>query len=165
MAKIIGYIYRTNVKLLRSVMMIQSVQYFNFPNALEALEFYEKNFGAVINSKVMASAPMFADALDEMGMSKEDAETFVMNAEMEIFGQKFMVSSTWGHKDINNEGAAAAFMFDLDNSDEYEQIKALYKKAVEAGCIVEMEAGATEWTEYFASFKDPFGVSWMLSGE
>jgi Uncharacterized protein conserved in bacteria len=67
--------------------MIKAVQYFNFSNALEALEFYEKNFDAVINSKSLATDPMFADALDEMGMSKEDAETFVMNAEFEVLGQ------------------------------------------------------------------------------
>lgn len=95
--------------------MIKAVQYFNFSNALEALEFYEKNFDAVINSKSLATDPMFADALDEMGMSKEDAETFVMNAEFEVLGQKFMASSTGGHKEIDNAGAAAAFTFDINN--------------------------------------------------
>ncbi|CAM4307694.1 VOC family protein [Jeotgalicoccus halotolerans] len=134
-------------------------------NALETLEFYEKNFDAVINSKSLATDPMFADALDEMGMSKEDAETFVMNAEFEVLGQKFMASSTWGHKEIDNAGAAAAFTFDINNPDELEQVKSFYSKAIEAGCHADMEAGPTEWTEYFASFKDPYGVSWMISGE
>ncbi|WP_213810792.1 hypothetical protein [Jeotgalicoccus sp. WY2] len=78
--------------------MIKAIQYFNYSNALEALEFYEKNFDAVINSRVLASDPMFADALDEMGMSQEDAETFLMNAEFEVLGQKFMASSTWEQK-------------------------------------------------------------------
>lgn len=101
--------------------MIKAVQYFNYSNALEALEFYEKNFDAVINSKVLASDTLFTDALDEMGMSKEDAETFVMNAEFEILGQKFMASSTWEQKEIDNSGAILAFTFDINNSDELEQ--------------------------------------------
>ena len=66
--------------------MIKTVQYFNFSNALEAFELYENNFDAVINSKALATEPMFADALDEMGMSKEGAENFVMNAEFEVLG-------------------------------------------------------------------------------
>lgn len=103
--------------------MIKAIQYFNYSNALEALEFYEKNFDAVINSKVLASDPMFADALDEMGMSQEDAETFVMNAEFEILGQKFMASSTWGQKEIDNTGAILTFTFDINNSDELQQVK------------------------------------------
>ncbi|WP_245573092.1 VOC family protein [Jeotgalicoccus psychrophilus] len=145
--------------------MIKAIQYFNYSNALEALEFYEKNFDAVINSRVLASDPMFADALDEMGMSQEDAETFLMNAEFEILGQKFMASSTWEQKEIDNSGAILAFTFDINNSDELEQVKQFYEKAIEAGCRADMEAGPTEWTEYFASFKDPYGINWMISGE
>ena len=70
-----------------------------------------------------------------------------------------------GHKEIDNAGAAAAFMSDINNSDELEQVKSFYSKAIEAGCRADMEAGPKEWTEYFASFKDPYSVSWMISGE
>lgn len=145
--------------------MIKAVQYFNYSNALEALDFYEKNFGAKILSKTLASDPMFVESLGEMGMSKEDAQDFVMNAEFEILGQHFMASSTWGHEEIDNSGAAVAFSFDVKNPEELEQIEQFYKRAVEAGCHVDMEAGPTEWTKYFASVKDPFGISWMMSGE
>ncbi len=44
--------------------MFNAVQYFNYSNALEALEFYEKNFGAKVISKVMADNEMFKDSLD-----------------------------------------------------------------------------------------------------
>lgn len=145
--------------------MIKAVQYFNYSNALEALEFYEKNFDAVINTKIMASDPKFAAGLDEMGMSAEDAETFVMNAEFEVLGQRFMASSTWQHKDIDNSGAIITFVFDSNNEEELNAVTNLYNKAVEAGCRVDMKLGPTEWTRYFASFKDPYGINWMISGE
>lgn len=145
--------------------MIQAVQYFNYSNALEALDFYENNFNAKVNTKVLASDPMFEKSLDEMGMSKEDAETFVMNAEFEILDQKFMASSTWGHEEIDNSGAAVAFTFDIKNAEELNQMKSFYSSAIEAGCRADMEAGPTEWSEYFASFKDPYGINWMISGE
>lgn len=145
--------------------MVEAIQYFNFPNANEALDFYEENFDAVITSKVLASDPMFEDGLEEMGMSQEDAESFVMKAEFEVLGQKFMVSTTWEKKEIDNSGANVTFVFNTSNQEDYDTVKQFYRKAIEAGCVADMEEGPTEWTEYFASFKDPFGVSWMISGE
>ena len=144
--------------------MVEAIQYFNFPNANEALDFYEENFDAVITSKVLASDPMFEDGLEEMGMSQEDAESFVMNAEFEVLGQKFMVSTTWEKKEIDNSGANVTFVFNTSNQEYYDTVKQFYRKAIEAGCVADMEEGPTEWTEYFASFKIHL-VSWMISGE
>ncbi|WP_213810791.1 glyoxalase/bleomycin resistance/extradiol dioxygenase family protein [Jeotgalicoccus sp. WY2] len=70
-----------------------------------------------------------------------------------------------GTKEIDNTGAILAFTFDINNSDELQQVKQFYEKAIEAGCRADMVAGPTEWTEYFASFKDPYGINWMISGE
>src|SRR5699024_3631295 len=103
--------------------MVEAIQYFNFPNANEALDFYEENFDAVITSKVLASDPMFEDGLEEMGMSQEDAESFIMNAEFEVLGQKFMVSTTWEKKEIDNSGANVTFVFNTSNQEDYDTVK------------------------------------------
>ncbi|WP_411843317.1 VOC family protein [Salinicoccus sp. HZC-1] len=145
--------------------MFKAVQYFNFSNALEALEFYQKNFGARIISKSMADNEMFRESLEHMGMSLDEAENFVMNAEFEILGQHFMASSTWKQKEIDNEGASICFTFDGKDNEAVEKAKDFYGRAVEAGCKVDMELGPTEWTELFASIRDPYGISWMLSAE
>lgn len=145
--------------------MFNAVQYFNYSNALEALEFYEKNFGAKIINKAMADDNMFSDSLEEMGMAEEEAGTFVMNAEFEILGQHFMASSTWGQKEIDNEGASMCFTFDGKNDEAVNMARDFYNRAVEAGCKVDMELGPTEWTEFFASVRDPYGITWMLSAE
>lgn len=147
------------------VVMFNAVQYFNYSNALEALEFYERNFGAEVTGRVMADNDMFRDSLEQMGMTEGEAATFVMNAEFEIFGQKFMASSTWKQKDIDNEGASVCFVFDGRDTEAVQKAKDFYNQAVEAGCRVDMELGPTEWTGLFASFTDPYGVSWMLSAE
>lgn len=145
--------------------MFNAMQYFNFSNALEALEFYEKNFGARVIGKSMADDDMFRDSLEEMGMSEEEARTFVMNAEFEILGQHFMASSTWGQKEIDNEGASLCFIFDGEDAEAVNQAKDFYNGAVKAGCQVDMELGPTEWTELFGSIRDPYGITWMLSAE
>lgn len=74
--------------------MIKNVQYFNFADALGALKFYEEKFGATEVEISLASDPMFKDGLEQMGMTEEEAETFVMNASFKILDQPFMVSST-----------------------------------------------------------------------
>ena len=145
--------------------MFNAVQYFNYSNALEALEFYERNFGAEVTGKVMADNDMFKGSLEQMGMDEAEAETFVMNAEFEIFDQKFLASSTWKQKEIDNEGASVCFVFDGKDTEAVHKAKTFYDQAVEAGCRVDMELGPTEWTELFASITDPYGVSWMLSAE
>src|SRR5699024_12873172 len=98
--------------------MVEAIQYFNFPNANEALDFYEENFDAVITSKVLAADPMFEDGLEEMGMSQEDAESFIMNAEFEVLGQKFMVSTTWEKKEIDNSDANVNFEYNTNNHEK-----------------------------------------------
>lgn len=145
--------------------MIKSVQYFNFQDALGALEFSEEKFGATEVEKVLASDPMFKENLEQMGMSEEEAKTFVMNASFKVLDQPFMVSSTWGQKAIDNSGAINVFTFDSSNEDEVQTITDFYNKAVEAGCEVTMELGPTEWSSHFGGVKDPYGVEWMFNGE
>lgn len=141
--------------------MIKTIQYFNFQNALEAIRYYEKNFDAEVVAVQTGDAEMFKDSDMPEGID----ENFVMNAEIKILGQSFYISSTWQNSEINNEGAMVSFTFDLNDNDEKERIKSFYNKVVDSGVKVEMELGETEWTPMFASFRDAYGVNWMLSGE
>lgn len=108
---------------------------------------------------------MFKDGLEQMGMTEEEAETFVMNASFKILDQPFMVSSTWGQKEIDNSGAINVFTFDSNNEEEVKVITDFYNRAVDAGCEVTMELGPTEWSSHFGGVKDPYGVEWMFNGE
>lgn len=141
--------------------MIKAIQYFNFQNALEAIRYYEKNFDAEVVAVQTGDDDMFKDSEMPEGVDKD----FVMNAEIKVLGQPFYISSTWQNSEINNEGAMVSFIFDLNDQDEKERVKSFYNKAVDAGVEVQMELGETEWTPMFASFRDSYGVSWMLSGE
>lgn len=143
--------------------MFKAVTYLNTNRASEMLAFYEDKFGAKIISKIMGDNEMFAGSSEDMQMPAEMAKDFVMNAEFEILGQTFMVSDSWGKREINNEGANVCFTFDCNNESEVAQAQSFYQSAVDAGCEIVMPMGATEWTKMYAMFNDPFGVTWMVS--
>lgn len=143
--------------------MIKAVPYFNFHNTLEVLDFYEQHLGAKIISKTLGDDEMFKDMPDEFKMPDDVAKQFVMNAEFEIFAERFMVSDTWGQKEVSNEGTSVCFTFDGNNEEEIKAATKFYNKAIAAGCKEEMPLGQTEWSKLYGHFKDPFGVTWMIN--
>ncbi|MCG7418867.1 VOC family protein [Macrococcoides goetzii] len=143
--------------------MIKAVPYFIFHNTLEVLDFYEQHLGAKIISKTLGDDEMFKDMPDEFKMPDDVAKQFVMNAEFEIFAERFMVSDTWGQKEVSNEGTSVCFTFDGNNEEEIKAATEFYNKAIAAGCKEEMPLGQTEWSKLYGHFKDPFGVTWMIN--
>ncbi|WP_331466719.1 glyoxalase/bleomycin resistance/extradiol dioxygenase family protein [Macrococcoides goetzii] len=143
--------------------MIKAVQYFNFHNSLEVLDFYEKHLGAKIINKTMGDDEIFRDMPEEYKMPEEVAKQFVMNAEFEILGQRFMISDSWGQREVNNEGTSVCFTFDGNDEEDVKQATDFYHKAIEAGCKEAMPLGQTEWSKLYGYFNDPFGVTWMIN--
>ena len=143
--------------------MVKHFQYFNFQNAREAIDYYKNNFSASLVSIQMMDDKMFEDTSEFKDIPADVKENFVMHAEIEILGHGFYISDTWNGKPINNEGAMMAFVFDLET--EKDQMVSFYEQAVESGVDVQMPMEEAEWTPMFASFKDKYGINWMLSGE
>lgn len=140
--------------------MIRSVPYLNFQYSLEALAFYEK-LGATITTVTKMSDPMFADMPDEERANPE----FVMNASFTMFDQLIYCSDSWGNQPVDHAGSNLCFTFDQNNDEDIAQIELLFAKAEELGCEITMPLEAVEWSERFGMFRDPFGVTWLLSGE
>lgn len=140
---------------------MKAVQYFNFQNSLAALNFYEKHLGATNIQRVSGDNEMFNDMPEEFQVPPD----FTMNASFEILGERFYCSDTWKNKKIDNSGAIVTFTFDHSNEADKAAAQAFFDKAVEAGCEVTMPLGATEWSEFYGMFNDPFGVTWMINAE
>ncbi|WP_414055733.1 VOC family protein [Macrococcus equi] len=143
--------------------MIKAVQYFNFHNAIEVLDFYEQHLGAKIITKTMGDDEMFKDMPEEYKMPDDIAKQFVMNAEFEILGERFMVSDTMGQREISNEGTSVCFTFDGSDEADVKAATDFFNNAVAAGCKVAMPLGPTEWSKLYGYFNDPFGVTWMIN--
>lgn len=140
--------------------MIRSVPYLNFQYSLEALAFYEK-LGATIATVTKMSDPIFADMPEEERLNSE----FVMNASFTMVDRLIYCSDSWGNQPVDHAGSNLCFTFDQNNDDDIAQIELLFAKAEELGCEITMPLEAVEWSERFGMFRDPFGVTWLLSGE
>ncbi|MRJ46826.1 VOC family protein [Aerococcaceae bacterium DSM 109652] len=139
---------------------MRSVPYLNFQYSLEALAFYEK-LGATIATVTKMSDPIFADMPEEERLNSE----FVMNASFTMFDRLIYCSDSWGNQPVDHAGSNLCFTFDQNNDDDIAQIELLFAKAEELGCEITMPLEAVEWSERFGMFRDPFGVTWLLSGE
>lgn len=145
--------------------MFKAIPYFDFQNALEAIDYYVEYFEAEVVSVTKASHDMFQDAPEEYRITEEEAENFIMNAEIKILGQSFFISSTWAGKEINNEGVQVAFVFDGEDDEAVKEAEAFFDKASQAEARVEVPLGPAAWTKMYGSFQDKYGVDWMISAE
>lgn len=138
------------------------IPYLNFERTLEVLSFYKK-LGVENIEVVTAADDMFSD-MPEHERPENPAE-FVMNASFEIFGNLVYLSDSWGNQPVDHAGSSLCFIFDQHNEAEVERVKDFYQHAIYQGCEVGMPLEASEWSELFGTFVDPYGVSWMFSGE
>jgi PhnB protein len=117
--------------------------YLAVDNAAEAIDFYQRAFGA--KERVRMSGP---------GDS-------IMHAELEIGDSLVMLSdpfpqaSTTPPKELG--GTSVSIMAYVENID------AVYKQAVAAGATSLMEPDDMFWGDRFGSVQDPFGHSWTIA--
>jgi PhnB protein len=133
--------------------------YLNFAgNSEEAFNFYKSVFGgeftAVIRFKDMPMEGMTVsdeDSTKIMHISLPLTNNIILMATdtLESLGQKLKVGN-------NNY-----ICLSPDTKEESEKI---YEKLSDGGEI-EMALGDVPWGSYFASFKDKFGVCWMIDYE
>jgi PhnB protein len=112
-------------------------------NCKQALEFYQKAFGAELMGE---AAPM----PDGSG---------IMHAMMRLGNSHLMMADAWpgfweqGPKDY----ATTGLWLYVEDSD------ALYNKAVKAGCEVLEEIMDAFWGDRMGKVKDPFGHTWAIA--
>ena len=130
--------------------------YLNFAgNAEEAFELYKSAFGgdftAVVRFKDMPMEGVTippADMNKIMHISLQIGDEFLMASDtLESLGQKLIVG--------NNNYISLS-------PESKEQADRLYN-ALSAGGAIEMAMGDQPWGAYFGSFKDRFGVQWMIN--
>lgn len=119
--------------------------YMIVPNAVEAMAFYEKAFGA----KTVMRMPGFA------------GEDSTMHAEM-CFGNSMLMLSDenlqWNVKCAATIGGSPVSMHVY-----LEDVDASYQRAIDAGCEIESPTTDMFWGDRMAKVKDPFGYSWGLA--
>ncbi len=129
--------------------------YLNFDgNAEEAFRFYQSVFGGELSIRKMNEAPGIENLND-------DEKNLVLHVSLPIGdGQHLMASDcvkSFGHVLAlgNNNYISVA-------PDSREETARIFN-ALSAGGTVEMPLDDMFWGDYFASFKDKYGVCWMLN--
>lgn len=138
--------------------MIKAVNpYLNFPgNTEEAFDFYRSVLGGELVGPVR-----FRDfPNDPMGVPEEELDLIanvglVLGNGTTLMGND--VIGAWREGFI--VGTNSYIHLELDSGEEAERVF----DGLSAGGAVEMALTRTEWAEQFGTFRDRFGVQWMVS--
>jgi PhnB protein len=131
--------------------------YLNFPgNTEEAFEFYRSVFGgeyaSLVRFKDMPMEGVSLPAGDEdkimhVGLPIGDGQMLMATDALESMGQSL------------TQGNSAHISVHPESRDEADRLF----NALSAGGNVEMPIGDQAWGDYFGSFRDKFGVQWMIN--
>lgn len=112
-------------------------------NCRDAIEFYQKAFGAKIVGEI-APGP--------------DGES-VLHAMLKIGDSTIMLADAWpGNWEIgpDNHATAGIFLY-VEDCDK------IYNQSIEAGCIVENEMMDAFWGDRMGKVRDPYGHCWAIA--
>lgn len=140
--------------------------YLNFAgNTEEAFNFYKSVFGGeltpIVRFKDMPASPELprGEPMEGVTIPKED-ENKVMHVGLPVGDQMLMatdVLESLGQKLV--QGNNVHISIHPDSKEEADRIF----NALSAGGIVEMPMADQPWGDYYGSFKDKFGVQWMVN--
>ena len=129
--------------------------YLNFDgNAEEAFRFYQSVFGGELFIQKMGEAP------GNENLSEEEKGR-AMHVAISIGDGQFLMASdclpSAGH--VLNQGNNNYISVAPDSREEAERLF----NGLSAGGEIEMPLADMFWGDYFGSFKDKFGVCWMIN--
>ncbi|RYE26241.1 MAG: VOC family protein [Sphingobacteriaceae bacterium] len=129
--------------------------YLNFDGeAEEAFKFYQSVFGGELAIRRMSSAP----GLEHL---PEEEKNLVLHISLPIGNGQFLLASdivkSMGH--VLHAGNSNYICISPDSRDEATRI---FTSLSESG-TVEMPLEDMFWGDYFGSFKDKYGVYWMIN--
>lgn len=117
--------------------------YLAVDDAVEAIEYYKKAFGAEETGRMEAPDGKIGHAELKIG------DSHVM------LSDPFPQASTTPPKELGGT-SASIFMY-------VEDVDAVVQKAVDAGATVTMEVEDQFWGDRFGSITDPFGHNWSIA--
>ncbi len=129
--------------------------YLNFDaKAEEAFKFYQSVFGGELFIQKMGDAPGTENLPDE-------EKNLVMHVSLPIGDGQFLMASdcvkSMGH--VLNPGNNNYISVSPDSRDEATRIF----NGLSEGGTIEMPLDDMFWGDYFGSFKDKYGVCWMIN--
>lgn len=130
--------------------------YLNFNgNAEEAFNFYKSVFGGEF-----AAMMRFKDTQEDGKLSDQDKEK-MMHIALPL-GKDTMLMATDALESMGQRLQEGNNFYISVSTDSKEEANQIFNKLSEGGKI-EMALADMFWGDYFGSFKDRFGIQWMIS--
>ena len=117
--------------------------YLAVDDAVQAIEYYKKAFGAKERARMEAPDGKIGHAELEIGDS------------LVMLSDPFPHATTRPPKELGGT-SGSVFMY-------VEDVDAVVKKAVDEGATITMEVADQFWGDRFGSIQDPFGHSWSIA--
>lgn len=117
--------------------------YLSIDGAVRAAEFYGQAFGA-----------------EQIYMVPPDEKGRTMHIHLYVNGSSVMLADFYpehGHPAVKPQGYTMQLHLSPDDIDSW------WKRAVDAGCKVEMPLDVMFWGDRWGSLRDPFGVAWAMN--
>ncbi|WP_105145930.1 VOC family protein [Streptococcus suis] len=122
-------------------------------NGLEAIEFYKNALGATVEQ-----VNLFKDFLPDC---PAELENYVMNAQLRLNGQRFMLSDNNPEMPYTvGDNITVALI-----TDDVETAQELYSKLSVDATAINMELQAVPWSPAYGNVTDKFGISWQINAE
>jgi len=142
----------------RSVIVAKVSTYLNFKgNTFEVFEFYKSVFGTEYSGPVTRMGDVNIEGMPPAG---DDTKDLIMNIQLPILGGHLLMGTDtpgeWG--DALIIGNNVSIMLHTDSREQADELFA----ACSCGGKVEMAMADQFWGDYYGSFDDKYGVSWML---
>lgn len=120
---------------------------------LEAIAFYQQALGAKVTQ-----VNLYKDTLPDC---PKELENFVMNAQFDLNGQRFMLSDN--HPEMPyQEGNNITVALITDTSDSARE---LFDNLSVNAKAIEMELQEVPWSPAYGSLVDQFGIHWQINTE
>ncbi|MCJ1655537.1 glyoxalase/bleomycin resistance/extradiol dioxygenase family protein [Staphylococcus sp. NRL 16/872] len=136
--------------------------YLSFEKAKDALEYYEKVFGATKINRLKVGESQ----AESFGMTKDQIEDSTMHAEFEVLGVKILCSDSFGRVENINNGISLLIDFDVNDQEDSERVEQFYDKIKDHESLnIELPFAEQFWGGKMGVFTDKYGVRWMLNGQ
>lgn len=135
--------------------MVKTRAYINFPGTAEkAFTFYKSVFGGDFSSVIR-----FKDfPIPGVPVKKAD-ENKIMHMALPVGKDQILMASDVAEPAKLVQGNSVYVFLEPDSKTEADRIF----KALSAGGEMEMPLATQPWGDYYGSFKDKFGVMWMVN--
>ena len=134
--------------------------YFNFPRCTEeAFQFYRSVFGGDFNGRVARFGDM-PPAPGQPAIAEADRQ-LVMHVELPILGGHVLMGTDAPESMGFSVTSGSQVNINLE-PDTREEADRLFQ-GLSAGGVVEMDMQDMFWGAYFGSFRDRYGVRWLVN--